>query len=394
MAHSFSPSQPLHALIEPYVHLPRHSCQVTREFLQHLPASLTFLIFCQGHVTKNETSHKLPPLFVWNTQGQGQTFAYTTPPGEDVMLTRAHYDYLSQHHGFELEAVSAILFYKTDATLPRVFKQLTLKRQAAATAGGPAHSTNQVQIIKSIINFACGYFGYNALKKKNHTKWLVSGFTRYTGNICKYIFEDAGEFDYREYNIRTLVKHHNGALITPLSLKASNTALPLFCIIIDVGKVRLAQCLDFIYTVARPGSVKLLYTHIDNLILATSSPDTLQHIVPVSQQDYFSKHYATFFASPNTAPQPGQLKCEFHVTTGQWQFASPHACFYTLVNDQDHAQDNVCKTASLNHLSHETAFRCAVDLLDKKAVTVVQQRRINKLSHLNTHQVVLQLKGK
>ena len=143
--------------------------------------------------------------------------------------------------------------------------------------------------------------------------------------------------------------------------------------------------------------MQLLYTHIDNLVIATSSSsaDTFADIVDVSQRSYFLQHASNFFTPLDKGEgvaQPGQLKREFHVTTGQWEFASPYALFYTLINHQ-HQEDNVSKTASLNHLSPQVSFQCAVDLLNNQPVTVSQERRIDKLSHLKTHHVLMHLKG-
>ena len=380
LAQEFVPGKPLYFLVEPYLQLPRDIFKLDQ--LTRLSSDLTYTIFCQGHT--NESTK--PPLFVWNDEGS-QDFASRTTPGKDVMLSQLHYEYLCREHNFRLDSVKAILFYKTDPFLPRVFRQLTQDRYEAS------HSPSQVGVIKCLINFACGYFGYNAGKKKGpsaRNKWLITGFnTRYP--FEKYTFEDAGDFNRQSYFVKSqlAVLAQQQRQPSPY-LKASNSALPIFCTIIDVGKMRLGECFTFIQRAARPGSVKLLYTHIDNVILACSEP-RLEDAVTPQQQTYFQTYRQHFLNQQDQVPLPGQLKLEFNLVSDCWKFASPKTCFYGLINEQNDS-DNVSKTSSLNSLSHRDAYRCALRLLEKTPVNLTQERRVNKLSNTLTQTVHLQMK--
>jgi hypothetical protein len=383
LAQEFVPGQPLYFLVEPYLQLPRNTFNMDQ--LTRLSSDLTYTLFCQGHAESITSSDK-PPLFVWNDQEQ-QDFSCRTAPGQNVMLSQLHYEYLCREHNFKLDSVKAILFYKTDPFLPRVFQQLTQDRYEAS------HSPSQVAVIKCLINFACGYFGYNADKKKGPNRrnnWLVSGFdTRYP--FKKYTFEDAGDFNRQSYFVKSQlaqVARQKKPQLPAAYLKASNSALPIFCTIIDVGKMRLGECLTFIQRAARPGSVKLLYTHIDNVILACSE-SRLEEAVAPKQQPYFQTHRQNFLSQEGQDPLPGQLKLEFNLVSDCWKFASPKTCFYGLING-DH--DSHSKTSSLNSLSHQDAYRCALQLLNKTPVKLTQERRVNKLSNTLTQLVHLQMK--
>ena len=376
--------QPLHFLIAPYLALPFQMMSGTRQELIQLPPSLTFILFCQGHVLDAQGR-----LFVWTEEGK-QDFAASTRPGKEMMLTRAHYEYLCREHNFQLDSIRAILFYKTDSVLPRVFEELTADRYSSL------HSASKINVTKCLINFACGYFGYNANKKKgpNATKkWLVTGINLRRPSVGMFALTYAGDFDRKAFYTKTQMAQlprRTGRTAKPLLFaKTNNAALPIFCTVIDLGKLRLAQSFLFIQRVTRPGSVQLLYTHIDNMILATSRP-RFEQLVDPAQQTFYLQHCDEFFVPDNaSAPLPGQLKLEFSLSGCGWKFASPYACFYGLIGDQD----GFSKTSGLNNLSAAESYHCAVKLLKQMPVTLTQQRRVDKTANTQLHTVQVHMKA-
>ena len=374
LSQAFANGQPLHFLIEPYLPL----CHTTFPLkgLDQLPSNLTYIVICQGHV---QSTVNPPPLFVWNETGQD--FSHSTL-GENVMLSRLHYEYLVREHNFHLDSVEAILFYRTDTILPLVFQKLTRDRYEAA------HSPSQVDVIKCLINFACGYFGYNPHKKKGiKSNMLVTGWNPRIP-FQNFHYQDVGDFRQQSFFVKTRV---SAPKPTPRSSydKPSNSALPIFCTIIDMGKMRLGQCFNFIGRVTRPGSVKFLYTHIDNLIL-TCSETHLEKAVASDQMLYYQTHGQSFFGEKGQAPLPGQLKLEFNLASDSWKFATPRTCFYGLVNDQE---VGASKTCSFNKVTHLDAYLYALQMLQGASVNLTQERRVHKLANTVTQIVPVEIKG-
>ena len=405
---TFAEGQPLHFLVAPYERLPRKRLQVSD--LDNLSEDLTYLVFCQGSVTAagEESKEPLPtavqpPLMVWKegaTKGgpQRQVFSRRTE-GQSLMLSRRHYEYLCRERGFRVTSVEAVLFYRTDPVMPGVFAELTTDRYNAV------HSPSQVNLIKCLINYACGYFGYNEEKKRGsrgqQPKWLIRGFNKVAGQRS-YMYKWAGDFDGTGFYARSKLTRAvpSPTTVASRAAKPCNAALPIFVTIIDLGKLRLGECLSFVQRVTRPGAVKLLYAHVDNLLLALGEA-RLEDAVCPSQRALYDKHRRAYFQMADQ-PQalPGQLKLEFELASSTWKFASPFSCYYALVDDaaggggsgsgSGAKSDQKSKTLSLNCLSHADAYLCALKLLGKTGVTVTQERRVDKLT--NTRTAVVQLR--
>ena len=389
---AFAEGQPLHYLVAPYERLPPKRLEVCD--LDRLPEDLTYLVICQGSVAEAGEKSVQPPLMVWNNGPDSadgprrQAFSVSTE-GRSVLLSRRHYEYLRRERGFRATSVAAVLFYRTDPVMPRVFAALTKDRYNAV------HSPSQVNLIKCLINYACGYFGYNSAKKvgsQGRPKWLVSGFGKNVRQQLTHQYSWAGDFDDRSFYVRAKMTGAVGSSTAAASRasKPCNAALPIFLTVIDLGKLRLCESLSFIQRVTRPGAVKLLYTHVDNLILALGE-GRLEDAVCPSRRVYYESHRGDYFQlAEQSQALPGQLKLEFELSTSTWKFASPFPCYYALV-DAGANSDDRSKTLSLNRLSHADAYLCALKLLDQTGVTVEQERRVDKLSNSRTAVVQLRL---
>ena len=379
----------LHQLIKPYLSLPAHT--FTPGDLVKLDPDITFIMVCQGHIPPQNHCTVIPPLFIWKQEEEGQTQTTDATPtsyqdfshktNSDIMVSQDYYNYLVSEHNFQLDSVAAILFFKRDQILPMIFDQLTQERYLANS------TSSKIGVIKSLINLACGYFGMNTNKQKSATKkkWLVSGF-RFGNNFNNYHIEAVGQFQDNVYFTRKLLIASNH------TRRVANSPLAIFCCIIDYGKRRLGQCFTFIEKVTTPGSFKLLYSHIDNMLLALGA-NQLEEIVSSKMRKFFLKNKKTFFQQPHTQsnPLPGQLKQEFCVNSSTWKFSSPYPCCYVLVDCHNPA-DNVCKMSSISNITPEQSYQCAIKYLNKETVFVTQTRRLNKVSNTKKQTVKIQLK--
>ena len=385
----------LQKLVQPYLCLQQKIFAL--KSLSKIDPELTFIIFCQGHIPKyKQGKNVIPPIFVWKDTGAdkgcqnwNQDFADKTET--EIMLSQDHYDYLVAEHNFIVDSVLAILFFKKDHILPTVFEQLNKDRYLEA-ATNPKSS--KVNVIKCLVNMACGFFGSNNTKTKKNfkKKWLVTGSSHYvTKNLRNYHFEGAGEFREKIYYTRTKL-----LLSGTAPYKITNSPLPIFCSIIDYGKLRLGQCFTFIETVARRGSFCLLYSHIDNMVLAISEK-TFEKIVDVKKQNFYNLKKQTFFYQPTTFqtyPLAGQLKEEMCVSSNNWKFASPYPCFLALINPENETK-NFYKMSSVSNISPKTAYDCALNYIDSgNPIFVTQQRRLSKISNTKTKIVHLKIKNK
>jgi hypothetical protein len=371
----------LNQLIKPYLSLPAHAFTPTD--LLHLDPDVTFIMICQGHTPPKNYQSVFPPLFVWK-QEQGadryQDFSHQTI--SDMLVSQDHFNYLVLEHNFQLDSIAAILFFKKDKILPLVFEQLIQEKYRENL------SSSKIGVTKSLINFACGYFGLNNSKQKNGTKkkWLVTGF-KFGDNLNNYDIEPVGEFQNNIYFTRKQLtrSNYNGGQII-------NAPLAIFCCIIDFGKKRLGECFTFIEKIATPGSFRLLYSHIDNMLLALGATE-LENIVSPKMRQFFEQHKMQFIHQTciQSNPLPGQLKQEFCVNSSTWKFSSPFPCCYVLVDD-DNPTDNVCKMSSISNITPTQSYQNALKYLNKETVFVSQTRRLNKLSNTKKHTVEIQLK--
>ena len=368
----------LNQLVKPYLCLPKHI--FTLDVLSKLDPNLTFIMFCQGHIPKENFCNLFPPVFVWKTdhnQTYCQDFSHQTV--SNTMLSQDHYNYLVQEHNFKIDSVSEILFFKKYHILPQMFDQLIQERYKAN------YTSSKINVIKSLVNFACGYFGMNVSKQKktSNNKRLVTGF-KFKENFNNIKIDGVGQFNEKIYFTRQWLR-----CLSSNANRLANSPLAIFCCIIDFGKIRLGQCFTFIESIAKPNSVKLAYSHIDNMVLILSE-NCFDNIVTPNMWKTYQVKKSQFFHQSHIQknPLPGQLKEEFFVCSSNWNFVSPYTCFYALIN----CEQNKCKMSSVSNISPEESYQCALKYLNKTPVYVNQQRRINKLANTKKQIVTFQLK--
>ena len=314
----------------------------------------TFFAIVSGKCEK--VPNRLGPIFT------NDRFNPTTSQGR-MLLTSDYYAYLKNEFDFRVENVEWIVFYKRCPILPQVFKHLLELRQASA------HIKSKSGIVKSIINYACGYFGLNSDKTHKTVARVTHKLPRRI-NLFVHEIEPINEIcnGFDIVIVKTAKK--------PTAKKYAS-ALPfvLFVGIVEYGKLRLNQALQFLQNYVRPTSFRLLYSNVDNLVFALST-DTFQEAFqcPLAYI-FFDCESKDYFG-----PDPGQLKLEWEMdsSTG-WKFVSPMKMFYSVTSANPDMQ-GVHKTCAYKGLETSEAFDVALKKLNNISVHIEQMRRVDKLA--------------
>jgi hypothetical protein len=176
----------------------------------------------------------------------------------------------------------------------------------------------------------------------------------------------------------------------------SNNALALFFTVVEMGKLRLVQALQFFSRHLPPASWSLLYSNVDNLIIALEGAGNLEEAVFLAAgSDGLARYLAEkplYLAASSQEAEPGQLKLEWLCNSPSWRFITLGIMHYVLRDNGNHDDDDDDdgggdrrlqrqKTAGLSRLSNRRAFRYALSLMFGKESSVVipQDRRISKL---------------
>lgn len=168
----------------------------------------------------------------------------------------------------------------------------------------------------------------------------------------------------------------------------------MFVSIIEYGKLRLIQVLNFLQRHIHPSQFCLLYSNIDNLVFALGNANTLTEAVHPHRINSYHAEKNQFLVGEDDTKTPGKAELEW-IRNGAcgWKFISVRTQHYCLiVSNNDH--DNLHKTSGWTHLSSLEAFELAQDILAGRQVKLIQTRRVNKKCNMDTHQVEFNYDGK
>ena len=321
----------------------------------------TFYAIIHGRCTQNLKS--LGPIFTNDLDNP------TMFEGR-MLLTSDYYDYLKVNYGLQVDSIEWIVYYKRCHDLPKVFEQLLELRQEFAEV------KSKSGIVKSIINYACGYFGLNS-DKSLKTLARVSHTAPKKMNIHIHTIEPIQEvcngFDI--VIVKTARKPKG---------KRYSTTLPfvLFVGIVEYGKLRLNKALQCLQTYLRPTSFRLLYSNVDNLVFALSTNSFEEAIIDPFDQILFELEWNSFSGS-----KPGQLKLEWDMRSDtDWKFVSPMRMFYCVTSGNPNIQGH-SKTCAYKGLESQKAFDVAVLKLNNMSAQIEQMRRVDKLAGIAMKQV-------
>lgn len=335
-------------------------------------SKVTFLAIVEGHTTlgPQEQLAEFGPIFVTEDETSTTHHQHSVHGGK-LLLTRDYYIYLRDTFGFQISHIEWIIFYKICTDLPMVFQKLvTLRNQAGKKSSKDA-------FYKTINNYACGYFGLNSSK---HARM-----------VARIAYKLPKHFNIFRDDVTPLPSFgHQNLLLVQSFFKNKRTQyecktpLVLFVQIIEFGKQTLNRAVQTLQKHIRPTAMQILYSNVDNLILALAG-DSLADVLKLpsleGQQQFFREW------SPLSGNLPGQLKEEWcHTSSELWRFVSPCRMFHVLLTQED--KESHHKSALFTGLPTEEAFKVAMSVLKKQHIQIEQEKKRAKLVGTDTHKVI------
>ena len=304
-----------------------------------------------------------------------QTLAYSGT----VVLTRDYFEWLQAAFGqVLLEDVDWVLFYKTEPIFNQLYYDLTTLR---STTTDPV----LVCFIKRMINLSCGFFGTRTSEQNKSVYRLVDrppadySFFRHQLNLDYTM--DLGKKSY------VLLETKLWPKISTYQ-KPSTSAIPMFLSIVEYGKLRLVQILHFIQQHVDSSKFRLLYSNIDNLVFALADADTLEEAIHPQLDHHFQAQKEQFFVAHPTHKTPGMAALEWiRDHSCGWKFISIRTQHYCLVVSQPECEGNLHMTSGWSKLSSQEAYNLSKQMLSGNSVQLMQTRRTDKKSNMDTHQV-------
>ena len=305
-----------------------------------------------------------------------------------VILTRDYYQFLEQTFGdrFHLDHLEWVLFYRTEPTINAIYQHLVNLR---STTRDPV----LVTFIKRMVNLSAGFYGAHSSQLYNKTTYrLVNGppknYAFFRHSLSTQHTVDLEEASYHLLETKPWPKLASGGR------QPSRSALPLFVTIVEYGKLRLVEILHFLRQHLRPGSFRICYSNVDNLILALGQgADCLEEAVIPALAESFRVQKPLFFVPEATATEaavktPGLAEVKWQRRTDSgWKFISLRTQHYCLSTESDQ-QPNLHKSSGWSNVSSEQAFDWAQQLLAGESVAVPQKRRVHKMLSMETRDVV------
>jgi len=336
---------------------------------------------------------------------------------EPVVLIRDYFRYLVSSQGFVVTDLEAVLFFKTEPIFNQIFRELIERRRSS-------QDFKEKNWIKRLVNLSCGFFGFRETggsRSGGFRRFSIRSRIPRTFNISSHqivdIHRGAVCLDGTQYYIMSCSQGCRPRKGKGQRRKGPfNNALALFFTVIEMGKLRLVQALQFFSRHLPPASWSLLYSNVDNIIIALEGAGSLDEAVFLAGgNDGLTRYLAEkpiYLADSSQTVEPGQLKLEWLCNSPTWRFITAGIMHYVLrdngnhddddddddndVDDDDKKNDVAAttaaaasrpgrlqrqKTAGLSKLSNKQAFRYALSLMFGKQSSVVipQDRCISKL---------------
>jgi hypothetical protein len=292
---------------------------------------------------------------------------FASTDGKAIIVTKDYLDWLVRECNFKVSVIHNIFYYKTSNILNKIYQDLITERNS------PTISPGRKQLIKNIVNFSAGFYGFNNNKNHAGKHKIVVGID-HNYNTLKHHMMEFQTLDFKNL----CIKQTNSIHSKERKRKACQTAFPLFINIVEFGKLRLSQILCHFDTCLDPDKYRHLYTNVDNIVFVLSTPSLDEAVKPEFRQKFMDEK-ANYF-TPNSA---GHLKEEYKITVDRdWKFVSPRSHHYSIItNDMD---VSVHKNSSVKGLSSEEYFKTNLAILNKEKITVEQERRVNKTKNMET----------
>lgn len=381
--HYWNSTSDLKQLSAGYTWLPSEHLELQQ--LKNIPPELTFQIICQGRI--QHTNETIAQLAINSLEGilpcpqnvAGSTFhSFENQTCQDTLFTQEWFNFITEHLKFQVTHVTAIFIFKTCHIFPYIYKQLIDKRLEAKEM---QHMELKADMYKKLINVSCGYFGLNLNKQKIlQSKVFIINSLNKKIKILKHKFEPLGCINNNEYFLKSLPNNNTNRL-----WQKNKTHAAIYIHIVEQGKLQLYKKLLLILSMCQPYSVRLLYSNIDNLVLALATNKT--DFAPILRPEY-AQEYRDKIKTHLMGNEPGKLKLEWSLDGFlDWSFITPRQCIYVV----DKA--NITKFSSINKekINNQTLFKLAQNMLENKSSTIVQTRRTMKMFNLDKTTINLQI---
>jgi len=338
-------------------------CQMTRWLLQHRKdPALAFIAWMTG-----SQPHKNFTSFVVNSKkisSVGQELLSGTGD-TPALVTKEHFNYLVDKFGFRPEGIQAVLFFKTDKLTSAVYGELTEERFQSS-------DPRQIAFLKKVLNLSIGFFGLNENKPRTQFK---------LDTIPRGLFNRA----LNTWNCdkdQPLIQNSNMFLATwtkPARPRKSGclrppNALAAYVAVVERGKLRIIELLNFFQKFLPRGSFKLLYCNTDGVHLAFAA-ESYRQLVPKHLLEEFEREEALLVAKEKV---PGLFKLEWHVK-GDFRYVTAQIYNYAVVGEGVLSS----KWSGVKALTPLEHYSCLCRLLETGSVEVPQQRRTDKRNTLD-----------
>jgi hypothetical protein len=330
--------------------------------------SYTFMAWIEGRTAQ-------PSLVVYHPDNGKNSLASATHEQHPILLTRDYYNHLKATQSLRLTNVKAVLFFRTEPTMNAVYQWL-IQQRAASTC------PILVAWIKRLVNLSCGFFGVTSGGKRFKFTLTNKLPRNYHYSRHKVDLDYAEDFNGGD-------DHPGRYFLLETTRRApkfrQKNALAMFVTVVETGKLRLVQIIQFIARHLSPQNWTLAYSNIDNLIIAIRGGASLDEAVLATAADvesYLAEKPLYMAHHPDQA-KPGLAKLEWLCNIPNWQFITMMTQHYALVTD--HEEKNVHKSSGWSSLTNRQAFDTAHQIMFGKAPVVIPQvRRVHKLATMAT----------
>jgi len=241
-----------------------------------------------------------------------------------VALIRECFEELLDRQALRLNQIDAVLFYRTWPALGEVYRELTRRRYVTTDAV-------QADFIKKFVNLSCGYMGLrdHSTGRVRHT--LTNGRPqRFNWNrhqfdptIVDNGFEHLGQAYFYLATLQAPPEK-------PRARRPCRAALPLYFFIVEHAKLRLLQFLHVLMRHLPASRWRLLYSNVDNVILATSGSTLVE---TASSPDERSALLGALEGLVAEAKLPGHFKREWCYNDPSWKVVTSRVMELALLSE-------------------------------------------------------------
>jgi len=253
------------------------------------------------------------------------------------VLIRDYFRYLVSHRGFVVTDLEAVLFFKTEPIFNQIFRELIERRRSS-------QDFKEKNWIKRLVNLSCGFFGFQENGRSGFRHFSIRSRIPRTFNVSRHQIDfrqGAVCLDSTQYYVVSLGRRPRRRR---RRCGPSNNALALFFTVVEMGKLRLVQALQFFSRHLPPASWSLLYSNVDNLIIALEGAGNLEEAVFLAAgSDGLARYLAEkplYLAASSQEAEPGQLRLEWLCNSPSWRFITLGIMHYVLRDNGNHDDDD------------------------------------------------------